>query len=274
VTARAESAIDRNSFNQRECLFASDTNLSFEARFHHGTIIDGVELQMLTGRTAKYVETMIREGDDFDYYRWLRQVREEEARLKTVAVSTSVQPIAPGPDHPAKIAQNPSQFSGSKTADKEKRESAVQRAIQGTCHDSKTVDKPTNSLRQRLGDVCDAWDDFQENRGRDAVYGYLRAVFSIVKHYNGRCRTQKLIRRAFKFAGLPIDMNADPFAVVIRCTCEHKLDNKTISKWARALRYVARVKKLRHPLTTFMKNRGGVNACAERYAKYFGRGER
>ena len=179
--------------------------------------------------------------------RWLRQVREEEARLKTVAVSTSVQPIAPGPDHPAKIAQNPSQFSGSKTADKEKRESAVQRAIQGTCHDSKTVDKPTNSLRQRLGDVCDAWDDFQENRGRDAVYGYLRAVFSIVKHYNGRCRTQKLIRRAFKFAGLPIDMNADPFAVVIRCTCEHKLDNKTISKWARAPRYVARVKKLPPP---------------------------
>jgi hypothetical protein len=91
-------------------------------------------------------------------------------------------------------------------------------------------------------------------------------VFSIVKHYNGRCRTKKLIRRAFKFAGLPTDMNADPFAVVIRCTCEHKLDNKTISKWSRALRYVARVKKPRHSLTTFMKDRGGVNACATLFA--------
>jgi hypothetical protein len=66
-------------------------------------------------------------------------------------------------------------------------------------------------------------------------------------------------------------MNADPFAVVIRCTCEDKLDNKTISKWSRAMRYVARVKKPRHLLTTFMKNKGGVNGCAERYAKYFGR---
>jgi len=150
----------------------------------------------------------------------------------------------------------------------------VRRAIQGVGHRTKSVDKPKKSLRQRLGDVCDAWDDFQEDRSRDAVYGYLRAVFSIVKHYTGRRQTKKLMRRAYKFAGLRVDTSADPFAVIIRSTCEHKLDHKTISKWSRALRYVARVKKPRHLLTTFMKNRGGVNACAERYAKYFGRGER
>jgi hypothetical protein len=226
---------------------------------------------MLTGRTAKYVEAMIREGDNFDYYRWLRQVREEEARLKSVAASTSVQPIAPGPDHPAKIAPNPGEFIDSETADHAKHKSAVRPTIREAGYGAKSVDKPGKSLRQRLGDVCDAWDDFQESRDRDAVYRYLRAVFSIVKHYNGRRRTKRLMRRALKFAGLPVDMNADPFAVVIRCTCDSKADNKTISKWSRALRYVARVKKPRHPLTTFMKNRGGVNACAERYAKYFGR---
>jgi hypothetical protein len=229
---------------------------------------------MLTGRTAKYVEAMIREGKDFDYDRWLRQVREEEAQLKSVAVSTSVQPIAPGPNHPEKIGQNPSQFNGSETADHAKHKSAVRPAIQEAGHRGKSAGKPKKSLRQRLGDVCDAWDDFQESRDRDAVYGYLRAVFSIVKHYTGRGRTKKLMRRAFKFAGIPVDMNADPFAVVIRCTCDGKADNKTISKWSRALQYVARVKKPRRSLRTFMKNRGGVNACAERYAKYFGRGER
>jgi hypothetical protein len=231
------------------------------------------KIQMLTGRTAKYVEAMIREGDDFDYYRWLRQVREEEAQLKSVAVSTSVQPIAPRPDHPAKIAQNPGEFIDSETADTEKHKSAVGPVIQGVSHCTKSVDKPKKSLRQRLGGVCDAWDNFQENRSRDAVYGYLRAVFSIVKHYNGRRRTKKLMRRAFKFAGLRTAMNADPFAVVIRCTCEHKLDNKTISKWSRALRYVARVKK-RIPLKTFMKNRGGINGCAALFAESLGRGKR
>jgi hypothetical protein len=229
---------------------------------------------MLTGRTAKYVEAMIREGDDFDYYRWLRRVREEEAQLKSVAVSTPVQPIAPEPDHPAKIAQNPGEFKDPETADTAKHKSVVQRTIQQVGHCTKSIDKPKKSIRQRLGDVCNAWDDFQETRDRDAVYGYLRAVFSIVKHYDGRHRTKKLMRRAFEFAGLRTDMNADPFAVVIHCTCDGKADNKTISKWSRALRYVERVKKPRHQLTTFMKNRGGVNACAERYAKCFGRGER
>jgi hypothetical protein len=234
----------------------------------------GPKIEMLTGRTAKYVEAMIREGKDFDYYRWLRQVREEDARLKSVAVSTPVQPIAPGPDHPAKISQNPGEFIDSNTADNEKQKSAVGPAIQGAGHRGKSAGKPKKSLRQRLGDVCDAWDDFQENRSRDAVYGYLRAVFSIVKHYNGRRWTKKLIRRAYKFAGMPIDMNADPFAVVIRCTCDGQADNKTISKWSRALRYVVRVKKPRHQLTTFMKNRGGVNGCAALFAEHLGRSRR
>jgi hypothetical protein len=227
----------------------------------------GSKIQMLTGRTAKYVEAMIREGDDFDYYRWLRQVREEEAQLKSVAVSTPVQPIVPRPDHPAKTAQNPGEFKDPETADTAKHKSAVRPAIQVVGHCTKSVDKPGKSLRQRLGRVCDAWDNFQESRDRDAVYRYLRSVFSIVKHYNGRRRTKRLMRRAYKFAGLRVDMNADPFAVVIRCTCDGKADNKTISKWSRALRYVERVMKPRHQLTTFMKTRGGINGCAALFAE-------
>jgi len=52
------------------------------------------------------------------------------------------------------------------------------------------------------------------------------------------------------------------------------VDNKTISKWARALRYVARSKKRETDLKTFMKNAGGVNAWADLYARYCGRGAR
>ena len=127
-------------------------------------------------------------------------------------------------------------------------------------------------LRQRVVGVCNAWDEFQESRCRDAVYGYLRAVFLLVKRYRGRRRTKKLLRRASKFAGLAFECNADPFSIVIRCTSED-LDTKTLSKWSRALRYVAQVKK-RTPLKTFMKNRGGINACADLYTKHFGCGRR
>jgi hypothetical protein len=134
--------------------------------------------------------------------------------------------------------------------------------------------KQKKSLRQRLAHVANVWDELQETRNRDAVYDYLRAVFSIVKHYRGRRRTKKLVRRAFRFAGLPIDMNADPFAVVMRCTCEKKLDRKTISKWSRALRYAARSKKPRVRLIPFMRKRGGITGCAALYAEQFGRGKR
>ena len=102
------------------------------------------------------------------------------------------------------------------------------------------------------------------------MYGYLEAVYAIVKHYKIRRKTRKLLRHAFKFAGLPFDKNADPFTAVIRCTSDN-IDSKTISKCARALRYVARSKVSPTQLKTFMKEAGGVNACADRYAKYLGR---
>ena len=99
-------------------------------------------------------------------------------------------------------------------------------------------------------------------------------MFAIVEHYKVRRRTNKLLRHAFKFANLPFAKNANPFTAVIRCTCDDNADSKTISKWARALRYVAHCKKPRTRLKTFMKEAGGVNACADLYARYFGRGGR
>ena len=107
--------------------------------------------------------------------------------------------------------------------------------------------------------------------GRDAVYGYLEAVYEIVMHCKMRRKTKRLLRHAFKFAESALDKNADPFTAIIRCTSGHSADSKTISKWARALRYVAHCKDRGTPLKTFMKQVGGVNACADKYARYFGR---
>ena len=93
-------------------------------------------------------------------------------------------------------------------------------------------------------------------------------------HYKVRRRTKKLLRYAFKSAGLPFGTNADPFSAIIRCTCDGSADSKTISKWGRALRHVARCKAPQTRLKTFMKEAGGVNACADLYAKYVGRSGR
>jgi hypothetical protein len=36
----------------------------------------------MSPRTAKYIEALVREGDSFDYDKWLKRVREEEAQAK------------------------------------------------------------------------------------------------------------------------------------------------------------------------------------------------
>jgi hypothetical protein len=70
----------------------------------------------------------------------------------------------------------------------------------------------------------------------------------------------------FEFAELPLERNVDPFTALIRCTCDDGADNETISKWARALRYIAHCKDSGRRLKTFMKEIGEVNACGDKYA--------
>jgi hypothetical protein len=225
---------------------------------------------MFSLRTAKYVDARIREGDNFDYWRWLRRVREEEAQAKQVSAAFSsgefialeIGDLANTPDRlDARTISVPVLHAKSPP---------TARAVHRSDHKAEG-ESPQDRLRRRLIRVSDAFDEFQGSRVRDAVYGYLKAVFALVVDCKGRRRTKRLLRRAFQFAGLSFDENADPFGAVIRCTSERNLDNKTISKWARALRYVARCKRPRTALKAFIKKMGGINACADRYTQYFGR---
>jgi hypothetical protein len=228
---------------------------------------------LMSPRTAKYIEAMIREGDNFDYHKWLQKVRDEEAQAKQGATAITCRDVV------AAQVDDPINTSDSRDTRPTLGPAPISKpalSLRALCrsHRQAKSKTPKARLRRWLEKVRDAWDDFQESRARDAVYGYLGAVFEIVEHHKLRRRTGSLMRRAFKFAALPFDKKADPFTAVIRCTCEHSIDSKTVSKWSRALRYAAHCKTPRTKLKAFMKELGGVNACAERYAGYFGRGSR
>jgi hypothetical protein len=220
-----------------------------------------------TPRIANYVAALIREGDNFDYCKWLEQVREKEAQAKelrqaiTERTSSKEMGVAVSTLRGREAWPNGRLYSGYAPI-----------PIRTIDSRRKTL-RSTSDMRitRRFRKVCDARNDFQANRACDAVYGYLEAVFAIVQHYKIRRRTKKLLRHAFKFAELPFDKDADPFTAVIRCTCDDNAVNKTISKWARALRYVAHCKVSRTRLKAFMKEVGGVNACADQYAQRMGR---
>ena len=220
----------------------------------------------MSPRTAKYIEALTREGDNFDYDQWLKMIREEEAQAKQIL--TAITPrdvVAARADHPINTSDSrdarPS--LSSVLISKPARNPRALRRL----HRQATSQTTSARLRRWLEKIRGAWDDLQANRARDAVYGYLEAVFAIVEHYKMRRRTKRLLRHAFKFAALSFDRNVDPFTAVIRFTSGGATDNKTISKWARALRYVARCSVRSSELKTFMKEAGGVNACADLWAR-------
>jgi hypothetical protein len=220
----------------------------------------------MSPRTAKYIEALTREGDNFDYDQWLKMIREEEAEGKQILTAITPRDVV------AARADHPINTSNSRDA----RPSLSPVLIGKPARNLRALRRPHRQakgkttkarLRRWLERISNAWKDFQASRARDAVYEYLNAVFAIVEHYRTRRRTKRLLRHAFEFADQPLDKNAEPFTAIIRCTCGGAPDNKMLSKWARALRYAARRKEPGTRLKAFMKGAGGVNACATRYAK-------
>jgi hypothetical protein len=180
---------------------------------------------LLSPRTANYVAALIRQGDNFDYFKWLQKVREEEAEAKQILTAiTPREVVAARADHPINTSDSrdarPS-LSPVLISKPARNPSALRRPHR------QAKSKTTKArLRRWLERISNAWNDFQASRARDAVYEYLNAVFAIVEHYKVRRRTKKLLRHAFKFANLPFDKNADPFTAVIRCTFGDAADSK------------------------------------------------
>jgi hypothetical protein len=224
----------------------------------------------MSPRTGKYVEAMVRE--DFDYDKWLKKVREEEAQAKQIEATGISGELAVARMDKLKSTRDdqytPSHPALGLTPQTIRVRGALLQLRQA---ESQT---PKTRLRRWLEKVRRAWGEFQGSRRRDGVYRYLESVFAIVEHYRVRRRTHRLLRHAYKFADRPFDKNADAFSTIIRFTCDNGLDVKTISKYARALRYASRHKEPDTRLKRFMKEAGGVNQCASLYAKQLGRNNR
>ncbi len=185
---------------------------------------------LLSARTVKYIEALNREGDRFIYRKWLQSVREEEA-TQAEHVTPLISSREPTPPEIDNLIDMPDRRSALMLPEPGvvTKPATVPRSLRRINHES-IADTPDARRRRRLEKVSHAWKQFQASRTRDAVYPYLAAVAAIVEHYKVRRKTKTLLSHAYKFAGLPFDRDADPFAAVIRCTCDRGVDNKTISK--------------------------------------------
>jgi hypothetical protein len=53
-----------------------------------------------------------------------------------------------------------------------------------------------------------------------------------------------------------------------------KADKRTRSKWSRMMRYAAAYKADSEELHQFVRRKGGISACAARFSRWLGRGDR
>jgi hypothetical protein len=218
----------------------------------------------MSARTASYVQALIREGDNFDYDRWLKRVRQQETEANQLSPSLSLgQAVAAKNENQVRVSRGSRGTAPSRT-----RNLQLSIAVRQSRRDLNST-TPTARLQQWLEKIQVAWRRFQGNRARDAVYDYLDAVFAIVLHFKVRRRTKRLSRAAFRFADLRFNKSADPFSAVIRCTSDDGVDNKLISKWARALRYAVKRKPSEMRLIEFIKGNGGLNECTRKLASHY-----
>ena len=129
------------------------------------------------------------------------------------------------------------------------------------------------ALRQDIERVHLTWDECQTNRDRNAIYGYLGAVYGLVAWWSAEGREIDRARRALCWKRLDPCSCKDPFAAVIMCTANpDKADKRTRSKWSRVMRYAAAYKPDSERLDQFIQRKGGINACAARFSRRLGRG--
>ena len=128
------------------------------------------------------------------------------------------------------------------------------------------------ALRQDLLRVRIAWEECQSSRDRNAIYGYLSAVFDLVMWWAAEGRAISRARWALQLQHLDLPTNDEPFAAMILCTADRqKVDKRTRSKWSRVLRYAAEYKTNAEPLAAFVQRKGGINKCAARFTRCLGR---
>jgi hypothetical protein len=125
-----------------------------------------------------------------------------------------------------------------------------------------------NALERDLERVRDAWDDCQTVRRRDAIYGYLQAVYDLVNWWSAEGYEVDRTRQALRSRGLLPWPREDVYAAIIRCTADPaRADKRTRSKWSQVLRYVQMQKDEKEPLAEFVKRKGGINQCNARYGQ-------
>jgi hypothetical protein len=108
------------------------------------------------------------------------------------------------------------------------------------------------------------------SRSRFAFYDYLAAVFELYVQLRRRNQAKPSARRIAKLFGFRKQKRSHCIRVIIDATST--ADNKTKSRWSRALRYAWHERRKWTDLDAFLRENGGPAGCAKQFAAINPRG--
>jgi hypothetical protein len=123
---------------------------------------------------------------------------------------------------------------------------------------------PDHQLRKIITDLKSLERKCFASRSRFAFYDYLAAVFEFYVQLRRKNQAKTAARQMVKLFGLRTQKRTHPFRVIIDATST--ADNKTKSRWTRALQYAWRERREWKDLKAFLQENGGTAGCAARFA--------
>jgi hypothetical protein len=104
----------------------------------------------------------------------------------------------------------------------------------------------SEAIRQDLVRVRVAWEGAQSSRDRDAIYGYLTAVFALVTWWAAEGQDVVRARRALRVQQLKVSDREDSFGAVIRRTAAQVRPTSPLC-WARDTTDRLQIQQLQWP---------------------------
>jgi len=123
---------------------------------------------------------------------------------------------------------------------------------------------PDQQLRRTIDGLRDLERKCFASRSRFAFYDYLAAIFELHVQLRRTKQAKKAARVVEKSFLLPNQKRTHPIRVIIDATST--ADNKTKSRWTRALRYAWRERRTWKDFASFLRENGGPAGCAEKFA--------
>jgi hypothetical protein len=133
---------------------------------------------------------------------------------------------------------------------------------------------PLNSdeqLRKTIDDLRKLERNCFASRSRFAFYGYLAAVFELYVRLRRSNQAKPAARRIAELFGPRKQNGIHCIRAIIDATST--ADNKTKSRWTRALRYARRERRTWTDLGSFLRENGGPAGCADQFAAINSRGK-